>query len=44
MDEKGDWVIKAQYGFVDNFASSEARVMKSDKVFYTDKANKVLHE
>lgn len=44
IDKKGDWVIKAQYGFVDNFAGNEARVMKADKVFYIDKNNKVLHE
>lgn len=44
IDKKGDWVIKAQYGFVDNFAGNEARVMKADKVFYIDKANKILHE
>ena len=44
IDKKGDWIIKAQYGFVDNFANNEARVMKGDKVFYIDKADKVLHE
>ncbi len=44
IDKKGDWVIKAQYSFVDNFAGNEARVMKADKVFYIDKNNKVLHE
>lgn len=44
IDKKGDWLIKAQYGFVNNFASNEARVIKGDKVFYIDKDNKVLHE
>lgn len=44
IDKKRDWLIKAQYGFVDNFASNEARVIKGDKVFYIDKDNKVLHE
>ena len=44
IDKKGDWIVKAQYGFVDNFAGNEARVMKGDKVFYIDKTNKVLHE
>lgn len=44
IDKKGSWVIKPQYDFADNFAAGEAKVMKGDKSFYIDKANKMLHE
>lgn len=44
IDLQGNWVIKPQYGFADNFVNLEARVMRGNKVFYVDKQNTLLHE
>lgn len=44
INMQGNWVIKPQYGFADNFIGEEARVIKDNKVFYINKDNKVLHE
>jgi hypothetical protein len=44
IDKKGNWIIKPQYDFADNFAGKEARVMKGEKMFYINRENTVLHE
>lgn len=44
INDKGDWAIKPEYDFTDNFDNGEARVMKGEKMFYIDQHNKVLHQ
>ncbi len=43
INDKGEWAIKPEYDFTDNFENGEARVMKSEKTFYIDKHNKMVH-
>jgi hypothetical protein len=44
INKNGSWTIKPVYDFADDFENGEARVMKDQKVFYINKANKVLHD
>jgi hypothetical protein len=44
INDKGEWQIKPEYDFTDNFEAGEARVMKGDRMFYIDKHNKMLHQ
>ncbi len=44
INEKGEWMIKPEYDFTDNFENGEARVMKGEKTFYIDKHNKMVHQ
>ena len=44
IDTKGNWAIKPEYDFADDFINGEAKVMKGDKTFYIDIHNKKLHD